>query len=288
MTGFGRASEKSGELYITSEVRSVNNRYLETSIKLPRHLAGFETRAREILGSRINRGRIYLTISDLSTHTRLEEVKLDMNLCRAAADDLRKVAKELQLNGEIKLEHILHFAEHLTSEKEWDIPDRLLQLAENALMKSVEQLNEMREQEGEHLRRDLYERLHNLKKSIAQISVLAENNAQIKLNKLKERIALLADTKELDPGRMEMEAALLVDKVDITEELVRLHSHFEMFDDLLQSGSPCGRKITFIIQEINRELNTASAKSGLPEVSHLVVDMKEELERMREQVQNVE
>jgi uncharacterized protein (TIGR00255 family) len=164
----------------------------------------------------------------------------------------------------------------------------LFALAEKTLTEALENLTLMRKQEGQALLLDLGKRLANIETGLSKTISMAKNNSQIRLEKLRERIRALIGIKELDPYHLELEVALLADKYDINEELVRLKSHCDQFRSIVETGSPCGRKLDFLIQEMNRELNTTAAKADIADMSHLVVEMKEELERMREQAQNVE
>ncbi|MBC8204572.1 YicC family protein [bacterium] len=288
MTGFGRESAVNGDSHLVSEVKSVNNRYLELSVKLPRSFGRFEHEAREIIAKYIDRGKIYVNITEMGVSSRLENLKLDIEFFRASHKDLQRICDELGIEENVKLEHILNLLLNSKDESLVSADEKLEELARTALMKSLQRLDEMRIIEGGHLKQDLEQRLKEIEEAVNKIEELSADNARRRLEKINERIISLSRMKEIDPYRMELEAVFLADKVDITEEIVRLRSHIIKFRDLLYEGSPCGRKLNFLIQEINRELNTAASKSDLFEISHFVVDMKEELEKIREQVQNVE
>ena len=288
MTGFGRAEAQLNDYRTAVEIKTVNNRYLEISAKISPSLYQFEVRAKEIIRDSIGRGRVFLTLNDLSPRLRFGEIRLDESLCRALLQHLREISKNLGLDGEITLDNLIPFAEYLHSTESTGAAPELMEAAETALKSAVEELTEMRRAEGKALKEDFLSRLQNIETGVEKCKSLAEMNPQRKLERLKERIAELLRNNELDPFRLEMEAVILMDKLDITEELVRLKSHCGQFRKILEDGSPCGRRFNFLIQEMHRELNTSSAKADMPELSHLVVEMKEELEKMREQSQNVE
>ncbi len=288
MTGFGRFEAQKGNLHVAAEIRAVNNRFLEISSKISRSLCDFEYRAKEIIRSHLKRGRIYLVLNDLSPSTRIGEVRLDENLSQALLEHLQELSEKLNLKGAVTLQHLLPFIEEIHADSMASVPLELFDAAETALLGAVEKVGEMRRMEGAALKTDFLERLDRIEVGIEKAGDLAADNAANRLEKIKERIETLLTYKELDPQRLEMEAVYLADKSDITEELVRLRSHHGQFKKIVMSGGPCGRRLNFLIQEMNRELNTASAKAGITELSHLVVDMKEELEKMREQAQNVE
>jgi len=288
MTGFGRGSAQNQDLIVSSEIRSVNNRYLELSFRTSRSLNGFENRAKEILREHLDRGRIFIIINDLSPRIRMGEVKLDSEITSALYEHLADIRRSLNMKGDITLDHILNFSDEIREERLNDIPEELFDVAEESLKAAIAKLKNMRQMEGAVLVDDLRQRLVNIEKGIENARLITSDNTEKRLGKLNERLVLLTGTKEFDPQRMEMELAIIADKYDITEELVRLKSHCKQFNKIMNSGSPCGRRMDFLLQEMNRELNTASSKADLTEMSHLVVEMKEELERMREQTQNVE
>ena len=288
MTGFGRDSAQKNDLMVISEIRSVNNRYLEISSRISKSLAGFESRAKEIIRNYLSRGRVFLVLTDLSPKIRMGEVKLDVNITGALHKHLTEIKNRLNLKDNVTLDHILAFAPEIHDESCAEIPGELFEVAEEALESALRKLHNMRRREGEALEQDFNLRIENIEKGVLSAESLTDRNALKRLEKLRERIAGLTGVNDLDPQRLEMEVALLADKYDITEELVRLKSHSSHFRKIMEHGSPCGRRLDFLMQEMNRELNTTASKADIAEMSHLVVEMKEELERMREQAQNVE
>jgi len=288
MTGFGRGEAFAEDLHVAAEIKAVNNRYLEISTKFSPTLTDFELRSKEIIRGYIERGRIFLSMMDLSPQLKMETIKLNEDLAGALIQHLRNLSAHLNLPGEIGLKDLLPFAEQLQQNGFVHIPPELLDTAESALQNALKNLSNMRRAEGKALKTDLLQRLDKFEEDLAASQNLAQGNTAQRMNKLRERIKTLSGMQDLDPYRLEMEVVFLADKLDIAEEMVRLQSHCQQFRKMIETGSPCGRRLAFLIQEMNRELNTSSAKADLHEMSHLVVEMKEELERMREQAQNVE
>ena len=288
MTGFGRASAQKQDYLVTVEIRTVNNRYLDISSRISRSLSEYEADAKEIIRKHLNRGRIYVAMNDLTPRMRIGEVRLDEGLTSALLDHLRDISKKLKLNEEISLQHLLPFADLIHEDGLDEIPPELFEVAEEALISALNKLKKMRLREGSAMETDFRERLKIIVEGVAKAELLAVDNSKKRMEKLLDRLNSLVTLNDLDSQRLETEVALIADKTDITEELVRLKIHCREFDRILSKGSPCGRKLDFLMQEMNRELNTASSKADLAEMSLIVVEMKEELERMREQAQNVE
>jgi uncharacterized protein (TIGR00255 family) len=288
MTGFGRGEAVLEDLHVAAEVKTVNNRYLEISTKISPTLYDFELRAKEVLRKYLERGKVYLTITDISPRTKLEAVRLDEELTRTLLEHLNGLSAKLGLQEKLTLRDIIPFAEQLQQNSFISAPEELAETAEKALETALINLTGMRKAEGNALREDFLMRLEMLEKGLKQCGSYAEGNTSRRLSKLHDRLQVLLGMKDLDPYRLEMESVLLADRLDITEEVVRMQSHCQQFRKIVEEGGPCGRRLGFLVQEMNRELNTASAKADLPELSHLVVEMKEELEKIREQAQNVE
>lgn len=288
MTGFGRGEAIAEDLHVVAEIKAVNNRFLEISTKLSPTLTEFELRAKEIVRETIERGRIYLTVTDISPRTKMESIRLNETLTKNLFAHLKSLSERLGFVEDLSFKDMLIFAEQLQQNGYTEAPPMLTELAEKALRMSIDKLSEMRRAEGKALRTDFVERLDNFDDDLRKSAEMVDGNTSQRLEKLRMRLQSIMNMTELDPYRLEMEAVLLADRLDISEEMVRLKSHSEQFRKIILKGSPCGRRLNFLVQEMNRELNTAAAKADLHELSHLVVEMKEELERMREQAQNVE
>jgi uncharacterized protein (TIGR00255 family) len=287
MTGFGLGEAPLGEGRIALEVRSLNHRYLDLRVRLPPELGDhgswLEQRARE----RLTRGRY--DIGARLSGAALGTPVLSMDRARSAFQALQRLRDELAPDSELPISAIAAMADLLTVPAEADA--ELVRAAlEQALGAALSGLDQMRSSEGVALAKELGERLAAARALTAEILERSQGSVDAYRSRLRARLErLLVDTSvALDSGRLEMELAILADRSDVTEELVRLDSHFEQFQKLTASAEPIGRRLDFLLQETSREVNTLGSKSQHGDVSHLVVALKAELERMREQVQNVE
>jgi uncharacterized protein (TIGR00255 family) len=295
MTGFGRgeAIEDSGTgatTTVTVEVRSVNSRFIEISVRLPRTLSERELEVRELVRKSLERGKISVSI----TIDRQGADAIPMTINEPAAKAyfilLDKLRTMTGLTAEIQLRDLTSFGEIFQAE---DNSNALVQqewaLVQKALVQAIESLNAMRKQEGGELERDLRMRLKNMEERIGEVEKQAQNVAAEEFKKLKERvIELTKDINVLNDQRLELEIALLAERLDVTEEIVRFRSHVKFFYEAMEAPEPAGRKLNFILQEMNRETNTIGSKTNQSDVAHHVVFVKQELEKIREQVQNIE
>jgi len=289
MTGYGRGEVTNGKTTATAEIRSVNSRYLEVTSRLPRTMSLRENEVKELVRTKFVRGKVNVALTVV--HGNANEVPLKINTEAAKAyykllNDLRKAVK---IQGKVSLEHLLNFPEVLEvnefekgDEKEW-------QLVKQALGAALDEAETMRQREGGELMKDLVQRIEMINKNLDEIERIAQRRLPEERVKLNERIKeLITDQSVIDQNRLELEFALLVDKLDITEESVRFRSHNKFFLDALKKEDGVGRKLNFLVQEMNREANTIGAKTDCSEIAHLVVAIKEELEKIREQLQNIE
>jgi uncharacterized protein (TIGR00255 family) len=295
MTGFGRGEATSdtdkGGLSATAEVRSVNSRFLETSVRLPRTMSEREFEVRELVRKSLERGKININV----TITRGEiaaSVPLEVNepLARGYFDLLDKLRTVTGMTAEITLRDLTGFSDIFISDAaNADAATAEWKLAQEAVSKSLEALHVMRKQEGSELEKDLRKRIANLDEKVATVEKLSQGTAEAEFAKLKQRVLeLTQDVVIASKDRLDMEIALIAERLDITEEIVRFRSHIKFFLEALESPEPAGRKLNFLIQEMNREINTMGSKTNDPQVSHIVVGAKEEMEKIREQIQNVE
>ncbi len=288
MTGYGRGESAAERMTIAVELRSVNSRYLEVSARLPRSLSMRENEIKEIIRRRISRGKITMVAFIEKESNGDIPVRINASAAKGyykLLNDLRKVVK---LKQAVRLEHVLQFSDVLepieiesTDDQEWDVLQR-------ALNEAIESLLTMKLNEGEELGKDFRHRIGILEEKLSQIEQLAVEQIPNERVRLRERIKQLLEKEPVDEGRLEMEIALLADRLDVTEECVRFRSHNKFFLEALKDKEPAGRKLNFLIQEMNREANTIGSKSSAAEIAHLVVNIKEELERLREQLQNIE
>lgn len=288
MTGFGRGEAHKGGITISVELRTVNNRFLEVATRLPRSLSLRENDVKELIRRRISRGKVNVIASVEKEGNGSAGLELNSSAARAYYKLLVQLRKTLKLKETVKLEHVLQFSEIFeqkeiggTDEKEWVVLQESLETALGALA-------EMRRAEGGELERDFRVRIGMLDERLAQIERLSAQQVPAERMRLRERVAQLIEKTPVDEGRLELEIALLADRLDVTEECVRFRSHNKFFLEALALPEPAGRKLNFLIQEMNREANTIGSKSSATEISHLVVSMKEELEKIREQLQNIE
>ncbi len=288
MTGFGRAELVKDELRYLVEVRSLNHRFLDINLKLPKADWVFEGRIKRLVSERVKRGRVELHLQkDPSLEAPLGLV-LDIVSTGGLVSLLTKLEKDFSLSGGISLDSLLNFRDVIfTKERRTEEPSEWIILNE-VISSALDSLNEMKTAEGEAIARDFGCRLERMKQLIGQVRKRAGEVAEQAGDRLRAKLNVLLGDLEIDRGRLAQEVALLVVKSDINEELDRVDSHLCQFGRTLVNDSPLGRRLEFIIQEINREVSTLAAKVGDFPVSMAVVEMKVELEKLREQTQNLE
>jgi uncharacterized protein (TIGR00255 family) len=289
MTGYGRGEARTKRLIATTEVRSVNSRLLEVNTRLPSSISNREADIKDIVRSAISRGKVNVAVS--MERTAGEETPLRVNTAAAKAyykllNDLRKT---LKLKDKVSLVDLMRFSEIFEPAEQDESQDEEWRVAKKALDEALRQFNDMRKKEGESLMNDLSGRVNRLGEIIDRVERLSREQIPVQRVRLEKRLEeILQDRAAVDSNRVELEIALLVDKLDVTEECVRFRSHNQLFLDSLVNGDAAGRKLNFLIQEMNREANTIGSKASDAEISHLAVAMKEEIEKIREQLQNIE
>ncbi len=290
MTGYGRGECAREGFKITVELSAVNRRQSEVSVNLPREIEMLEAQVRDLINAQVARGRVSARIGIHAGNGNLSaRAHLNLPLAKAYATELARLAKHLKLSGELTLEHILRAPGVFQTDEELMDPERIWPVVEKALKQALAALVKMREREGAHLAMDLTARIGMMKKSARQIQEQAPKTAENYRKHLLERIkAAGIESLAPDDERFLKEIVLFADRSDITEELTRLQSHFQQFEDCRKSADPVGRTLDFLAQEMNREINTIGSKANDPVISRAVVTLKAELERFREQAQNVE
>ena len=289
MTGYGRSEKQNGLFACKVEIRSVNNRFIEINTRLPKFLAALELPLKKLIKSKCARGSfdLFLSLEKEDASGADLEIKPNLGLATQYFKAIKQIKDELGLAGDMPIEVLLGVKDIIKTE-----PLTLDTSQETMILETVEDalsaLIKMRQEEGNHLQKDLTERLqgiHQLTRSIQerQPVVLEEYR-----NRLKEKIQTLTEGMELDETRMAQETALMADRCDISEEITRLGSHLEQFSEFLKKPEPIGRKMEFITQEINRETNTIGSKSVDFQISQNVIEIKSLLEKIREQLQNIE
>nr|MBN2276680.1 YicC family protein [candidate division Zixibacteria bacterium] len=288
MTGYGKAVYKTKDLAVSVEISSVNNRFLEYSFRLPKQISFLEAKFKELISSQISRGKINLAVSYEDYGIGVDRLVVNRKLADEMYRQLAEMKKKYKLTGSIELTHLLGFHEVFKVEKSDDIEDRIWPPMKRAVEKALKDLGAMRKREGANLKKDLVGRLKILNRKIGLVEKLADENVTAYRQKLTKRIQDILENRALNTTRLEEEVVYMAERADITEECVRFKSHLKQFDADLKKGGSLGKRLNFILQEMNRETNTIGSKSANTEISHLVLGLKEEVEKMREQVQNLE
>lgn len=289
MTGFGRGEASTNGITVTAELKSVNSRYLDVNLRLPSVIQEHELKFKEIIQERVSRGKINFSIRVDKTETGEPEVTINPKLVEGYTRLLNKLRDSANIQQPVTLQDLMQFNDLFVAREEDEQQiETILELAKNATVNGLDQLMKMRTQEGNLLETDLLNRVEHIQKMITKVQELTDNRAEKARTELLERISNLVNDETLDEERLEMEVAILVDKMDITEELVRLQSHLKFFKEAVEQEEAVGRRLNFLSQEINREINTIGSKANNSEISRYVVQAKESLEQIREQVQNVE
>ncbi len=289
MTGYGKAERIQNGTTVSVEIRTLNSRYLDLTFKAPRIFLYRENELRERLKKTIERGKITLAVNVQSTNANLANLRIDQTIVDQYVRMLRQTAQAAGLAPEVRLEHLLSFDDIFSTELDDTHFQQLWMDIVAVIDLAVQQMHSMRKKEGAELSKDLLSRLARISEHLTAIEEQSQNEVQVEFDKLRERVAKLLEKTDLDPQRLNTEIAILADRVDITEELVRFRSHNKLFRDLVEGPEQhVGRRLNFLVQEMGREANTIGSKSSLPDVIHTVVRIKEELEKLREQIQNVE
>jgi len=289
MTGFSRHENQNEDLTCKVEIRSTNNRFIDINVRLPKSLATLELPLKKMVKSRCARGSFDINIAvgkNSASETDLE-VAANLSLATEYLNAFKKIQDDLGLKGEIDINTILAQRDVVKPELK-KIEDSCEEIVMQTVEKTLNDLIKMREEEGSNLEKDIINQISSIKALGKSISTRQSITVQQFQEKLKEKIKTLTAGIEIDPARIAQESALLADRCDITEELVRLESHLEQFNKLVASHEPQGRKLEFLTQEINREVNTMGSKTIDLEVSKAVIEMKSCLEKTREQLANIE
>ena len=274
---------------VTIELRSVNSRYCEVSSRLPRQLAEYETRIQNLIKQSITRGRINIQLQLESSIEEGLSVDLNHSAIRGYVQLLNKLKETSGIDEPISLSHLLSFPNVIASiEESTETSEDLWNAIEQAMNYAIESLKNMRLKEGQALHDDLTLRLDAIEEGLTLVEQRSPERVTESRTRLLDRLQEIIEDDRIDRDRLELEITLLADRLDVTEECVRLRSHLQLFREALTDVQPVGRKLNFITQEINREINTIGAKANDTRMGHTVVDMKEELEKIREQIQNIE
>jgi len=288
MTGFGSARGTCGKLEVSIELRSVNNRYLDCTIKMPRLFNPLEESLKGVVSKHISRGKVDVYVSVDSSGADDIEIKVNRPLVKAYVSALSSIAEENGLSGSITVADLTRFPDILQVEKREIDPEQLCAGICAILEEALIGFCDMRRREGEKLGRDIAARLGEIERLTAMADEVSPRSVAEYRKKLETRMCEALQTAGIDESRMLTEAAIFADRVAINEETVRLRSHIAQLHGLLGSQEPVGRKIDFLVQEFIREANTIGSKGNDAEMSKIIVDLKAEIEKIREQAQNIE
>ena len=288
MTGYGRGESSRNGAKFTVEISTVNRKQAELSLYLPRELDALENRARDEINSRISRGRIVARVGFSASANGKSKIKIDTKLAQQYAREFRKLTGEMKLKDDLSIDIILRAPGVMQQTEETLEVEELWPTLRKALRKALIDLLAMRAREGANLKKDLKKRVSLMRKSVTAINRQAPKTAKRHREQLCERLRTAGLKVDFDEERVMKEVVIFSDRIDITEELTRLESHFEQFTDCTNSALPVGRTLDFLSQEMNREINTIGSKANDAQISRWVVALKSELEKFREQVQNVE
>jgi len=288
MTGFGRGEAKQDGHRATMELTSINSRYLELQVRLPRELAALEPRVKEILSDSFSRGKLMCVLAWEPASGATIKVALNEPVARMYQDVFRQIQECLGVSGEVTVRDMVTLPDVFTVSSQGFDAQLAGAVAEEALGQAVAALREMRHAEGQKIHHDLAGRLSVIVDALGCVETAAQGNVDVYRQKLQARARELFGESGYDPQRLAEEVAYLAERSDITEECVRLRIHAQHFRDTLEGSGGAGRRLNFLIQELNREANTIGSKAQSAEISTWVVTIKEELEKIREQIQNVE
>jgi len=286
MTGYSRTEYRSGGQLISVEIYSENNRFLDLTFNLPEPLEPYTEELKRLVAGDLRRGRVRITIA-ITGSEKTPEVQLNTAFLTKYYRALCDLARELQIEEPVTLQNLLTYPEiFITDSADTDVAELLTQV-KDLLRQAVAELIAMRRREGEFITRELQSHLQFILEKCSEIEKLSQQSRQEYFTKYQQSLAELCQNCQLDENRLIQEAGILAKKLDITEECTRLRSHIQQFTLLLQSEEPVGKQMNFLAQEMNREITTIGSKSESTAISHLVVSLKNELEKIREQIQNV-
>lgn len=288
MTGFGRGKLSAEGFEITVEIKSVNHRYFEYSSRIPRAFQFLDEKLKSLCAQRISRGKTEISVFVEDTSEDAISLAINKSYTDAYVKALHSLAKEYKLKDDIKVSSLVGNSEIFTAKRR-DVPDELIEgLVVKTAEEALDEFIRMRGIEGERLKDDVLSRADFILSKVEIIEQRSPETVKAYRERLEEKIKELLDDKEIDEQRLLTETAIFADKVAVAEETVRLRSHIKALNELFQSGGAIGRKLDFIVQEMNRETNTIGSKAQDIEIAHIVVDIKAEIEKIREQIQNIE
>lgn len=287
MTGYGRAKLSKDDREYQIEIKSVNHRYLDISVKIPKQLSYLEEIIKKEIAKKVKRGKIDVFVTFENNSLEGKEIKINTELAKAYINELKKLAEKENILSDIQVTEISKYPDVLNIQSSQDDEKITEEVLENITI-ATDNLVQMRETEGNKISEDLLKRLNIINKKVEEIAKLSTGLIEEYVVKLEERIKEILKDQEIDKTRLAQEVVIYADKCSIEEEVTRLNSHISQFKNLLNSNEAMGKKLDFIIQEMNRETNTIGSKANNLEITNGVIDIKTEIENIREQVQNIE
>ncbi|MFT8347838.1 YicC/YloC family endoribonuclease [Clostridium saccharoperbutylacetonicum] len=289
MTSFGRAqNEDELNSCFSIEMKSVNHRYLDINIRMPRNMLSLEEKIRNIISKRLNRGKVDVFINYKNYGNETGKINLNMNLAKEYYECLKQIKNELNIIEDISVSTIAKFPEVITLEEPQEDLDIIFNKISPLIESALNLMEEMRIREGEKLKDDVLLKVNTIEDLVEEIEKVADNVPKAYKKKLEERLSELLSGVDLDESRIALEVAVLADKAAIDEEITRLRSHLSQMKSTLDLNESVGRKLDFIIQEMNREANTIASKSTDISMTNKIIEVKNIIEKIREQVQNIE
>lgn len=288
MTSFGRSNSEEGKKRVfTVEMKSVNSRYLDVNIRMPKSIISLEEEIRKMISNSLNRGKVDVFINIKNYNEGAGVPKVDINLAQGYLQCLKEIEEKLNIKNDISVMQIARFPEVITMIEE-DKTDEIWEELKPLISSSLDMMINMREVEGEKLKEDILIKINQIEDLVSKVEEFADSIPKVFKQKLEERLKDLLGNVEVDENRIATEVCILADKATVDEEIIRLNSHINQVRETLKLNEPIGRKLDFIVQEMNRETNTIGSKSSDIKMTNIVIDIKNILEKIREQVQNIE
>lgn len=289
MTSFGRSSSEEGEKRVfTVEMKSVNSRYLDINIRMPKTLISLEEEIRKMISNSLNRGKVDVFINLKNYNDGSGIPKVDINLAQGYLECLKEIETKLGVKNDVSVMQIARFPEVITVVEEEDKIEEVWKELKPLISDSLDMMLGMREVEGNKLKEDILSKVSIIEELVSKVEEFADTIPKAFKMKLEERVKELLGNIDIDESRIAMEVCMLADKATVDEEIIRLRSHINQVRETLNLNDPIGRKLDFIVQEMNRETNTIGSKSSDIQMTNIVIDIKNILEKIREQVQNIE
>lgn len=289
MTSFGRSSSEEGKKrFFTIEMKSVNSRYLDVNVRMPKTLISLEEEIRKMISNSLSRGKVDVFINLKNYNDGSGSPKVDINLAQGYLQCLKEIEEKLGVKNDISVMQIARFPEVISMVEEEDKIEEIWEEIKPLIKGSLDMMVEMREVEGSKLKEDILFKISQIEELVSKVEVFADSIPKSFKVKLEERLKELLGSIDIDENRVAMEICVLADKATVDEEIIRLNSHINQVRKTLNLNEPIGRKLDFIVQEMNRETNTIGSKSSDIQMTNIVIDIKNILEKIREQVQNIE